>query len=116
MNKRQEYYYKNIPKYREYQNQRKERIRNVVEQLKELGCFYCDELDFCCLDFHHIEKKEFNIAFALSQGFGINKLVKEIEKCEILCSNCHRKKIYNKKTSLSACNRPEQVKTLVMGW
>ena len=41
------------------------------------------------LDFHHLQKKEFQIA-ALGKQFG-KRIAKEINKCVILCANCHRR-------------------------
>lgn len=45
------------------------------------------------LEFIHIKgKKSFNISFAKS----ISQAKKEIEKCEVICSNCHRVRTYNR--------------------
>ena len=59
----------------------------------KLKCTKCDENASECLDFHHKEsnKKDFTIANAVRDGWGIEKLVQEIEKCVVLCANCHRK-------------------------
>lgn len=40
-------------------------------------------------DFHHIDPqgKDFNISEALTSW---ERILPEIEKCELLCSNCHR--------------------------
>lgn len=56
-----------------------------------LKCSRCDEDDVSCLDFHHIESsaKEYKIKSALAAGG--KTLVKEMEKCVVLCANCHRK-------------------------
>jgi 5-methylcytosine-specific restriction endonuclease McrA len=69
------------------------RNNNIIDQIKQgQSCFYCDEFAPVCLDFHHIDKKDFNIGTARGTLFGLKTLIKEIEKCEIICSNCHRKK------------------------
>lgn len=55
-------------------------------------CAVCHESEQCCLDFHHIDKsdKEFNIAE--KRGSLSKKAIeKEINKCVVLCANCHRK-------------------------
>lgn len=48
------------------------------------------------LDFHHInpDDKEFSISSAISNPLAWNKLIKEVEKCVLLCSNCHRELHY----------------------
>ena len=41
------------------------------------------------MEFHHLGGKE----FILGRGFGIKSwetIKKELQKCELLCSNCHR--------------------------
>jgi hypothetical protein len=35
--------------------------------------------------------KKFNITEAAHQGISINQLELEIDKCDVLCCNCHRK-------------------------
>lgn len=56
------------------------------------GCRDCGEKHPACLEFHHRDpaQKAFNIAsvaFRLAQP----KLETEVAKCDVLCSNCHRK-------------------------
>jgi hypothetical protein len=42
------------------------------------------------MDFDHCknDKKKANVAQMMSAGLGVVK--KEIDKCELVCSNCHR--------------------------
>ena len=49
--------------------------------------------DVACLDFHHLRDKEFNIANEI-KNLSIDNLKKEIDKCIVLCANCHRKLHY----------------------
>jgi hypothetical protein len=42
------------------------------------------------LEFDHCSgKKDFNISTGLQLGFSLAVLKKEIEKCQVLCANCH---------------------------
>jgi hypothetical protein len=41
------------------------------------------------MDFDHIGSKEANISALMSRS-GLDRLVKEIAKCEVVCANCHR--------------------------
>lgn len=58
--------------------------------LLQSGCTKCDEKNPACLTFHHRDSttKEFGISTAKSNW---DKVLKEIEKCDILCFNCHMK-------------------------
>lgn len=55
------------------------------------------------LDFDHIDPKLKTkcIQQMVQSGYSLNKIIEEINKCQILCSNCHRTKtkkyIYEKK-------------------
>lgn len=69
------------------------RNNNVIDQIKwGQSCSCCSESAPVCLDFHHVDKKDFNIGTARGTLFGLMTLIREIEKCELICSNCHRKK------------------------
>lgn len=68
-----------------------ERTYNILEQIKELGCGRCPESDMRALLFHHINPKEKKFAISGRNTSGIEMLIKEIEKCELICANCHLK-------------------------
>jgi ribosomal protein L30E len=53
-------------------------------------CSLCGEKDPLCLDFHHIGEKTAKITKLVNNGV-ISKVQEEINKCIVLCSNCHRK-------------------------
>lgn len=75
------------------------RIRNIelrkqVWAYKEdKGCVECGEKDPRCLDFHHRDPttKSFNIAQGLSNKLSFPTLMLEIQKCDLMCRNCHVK-------------------------
>lgn len=66
-------------------------LKDKFQQLKSLlKCEICQEDEPICLDFHHLYGKD----FAISEQVGSvswENLLKELEKCIPLCSNCHRK-------------------------
>jgi hypothetical protein len=68
------------------------RYRRWIEEYKRQRlCERCGNADFRVLDFHHDDfgEKDFNVAdFRYKVGF--KKLKKEVEKCSLLCANCHR--------------------------
>ena len=59
------------------------------------GCILYDESHISCLEFHHRDQfdKEFNIYEALRNGWGKKRILEEVNKCDVLCANCHRKYI-----------------------
>ncbi len=59
-------------------------------------CIRCGEADPACLDFHHLDQasKEMAIGQMVTYGYSREKIRAEMEKCSILCSNCHRKEHY----------------------
>ncbi len=67
-------------------------VREYASTLKVEGCIVCGEKEISCLDFHHKDptQKEYNIANMFHTGNRKN-IEEEVEKCVILCANCHRK-------------------------
>lgn len=63
---------------------------------KDLFCVKCNENHPACLDFHHLngQEKDNPIANMISEGYSIENITKEINKCIILCRNCHAKVHY----------------------
>jgi hypothetical protein len=61
-----------------------------VDDIKlESGCLHCGYKEHACaLEFHHEGNKDFDVAGRKNRSW--EAIIKEIEKCIILCSNCHR--------------------------
>ena len=69
--------------------------KDYIEFKKTLECNRCGYDDHRALEFHHHKAdKEFNISEKFYQ-LSWENLKKEIDKCEVLCSNCHRIEHYN---------------------
>ena len=66
----------------------------------KLKCSKCSESHISCLDFHHLNPdiKEINISMAANQR-SIEHIKEEMDKCIVLCSNCHRKLHWNEKNN-----------------
>lgn len=96
--KNREYQKKHYENNREYHliknDKRQQKIKEWLESYKKsVKCESCPENHFATLDFHHIDpdEKDLEISKTLKQGWGIARIQKEIAKCQVLCSNCHRK-------------------------
>ena len=67
--------------------------KNLVNEIKlDIGCAKCGEKRPYMLDFHHKDPsiKDTTIARLTSNRNNIEDIQKEIDKCIVLCSNCHR--------------------------
>ena len=81
-----------LTQYRQVANKRVKRKRDVVEKYKiEKGCAKCGYKKLgVVLEFHHIDKntKEKSIGNMIIGK--LHKTIEEIDKCIVLCSNCHQ--------------------------
>ena len=61
----------------------------IVEFLKKSKCVDCQNSDWRVLEFDHRDRKtkSFNIADSVSNS--IEHIQKEIDKCDVVCANCH---------------------------
>lgn len=94
---KRQHYQQNKKSYADLQQRVRDGIKQFVLELKSgKECVRCGEDHIACLDFHHKDenKKEFGIADAVTDKVSKKRILKEIQKCEILCANCHRKEHY----------------------
>lgn len=86
-----EHYRRNADRIKDRNRSYKASIRSWMRDLKSsLVCQRCGADHPAVLDFHHVDGKEFSISEAVCLGFSIETIKQEIDKCEVLCSNCHR--------------------------
>ena len=64
--------------------------QNVIDYLRSHPCIDCGETNLLTLDFDHREDKEENVAKLIWQVASWKRIQKEISKCDVRCSNCHR--------------------------
>lgn len=85
-----------------YTNVRRFRLKNWMINYKGGECADCNvkNLDISCYDFHHLDpsQKDFALSRLNSARISKEKVVKELDKCVLLCSNCHRVKHSNYKS------------------
>lgn len=94
----QKWLLKNKQKHHENTAKRKKRVisenkRNIITYLKEHPCIICGEKDIIVLEFDHRDRetKSFDVGHGIWQKQW-KYIEKEIEKCDVLCCNCHRRK------------------------
>ena len=69
-----------------------ENKRFIFDHLNTHACVDCGESDPRVLEFDHQGDKEHNVSDLLSGGYSKQSIQKEIDKCEVRCANCHRRK------------------------
>ena len=79
-----------------------ERVRQAKKAIiaaykSEYGCCICGEKDSIVLEFHHKDNDSKNPVLKRRHGnrslwtLGWTDMFKEIEKCDVMCANCHRR-------------------------
>lgn len=75
-------------------NKTRAKVLQFLRKYKQrAGCRLCGENSSAdVLDFHHIHPgaKKMSIT-EMARSTGLFNILEEIEKCVVLCSNCHRK-------------------------
>lgn len=70
---------------------RRYRIKQRAVEYKGQKCEHCGYSEhLAALQFHHIDPTEKDFAISSIQGsYSWERMVKELDKCELLCANCH---------------------------
>ena len=85
------WYAKNKKRRRELNREYQDTIRKIIAEAKAQGCTVCG-YNKCedALDFHHSSGiKDLEISQFVVSG-NKRKLMEELKKCIVVCSNCHR--------------------------
>lgn len=72
---------------------REEYVKLVVNHLKKHPCASCGEADLAVLEFDHIKGRKHMAVSSMARKYcALSKVKREIQKCQVLCANCHRRK------------------------
>jgi hypothetical protein len=100
--------------------ERKAAIYQYVQNMKsQLRCADCGQRHPATLQFHHLnlEEKVFNISDAARHGTSLDRIEKEMQKCIVLCANCHAIRHYHmrnrNRTSPGIAGELEQLNALL---
>jgi len=55
-------------------------------------CIHCGNTDIHVLQFHHINPNDKEFHISASKTMHLDALLREVEKCELICGNCHSEK------------------------
>jgi hypothetical protein len=78
-----------------------ERTSLLIEFFRTHRCVDCGERDPVVLEFDHLRDKLFAVGTALTSR-SWQSVLEEIEKCEVVCANCHRRRTARRRGSLRA--------------
>ena len=88
-----QYYRDHAERFQAYVKKRWHERTEIIQQLKTgMSCTRCGNDDIRVLDFHHLDRttKEASVSDMIRRGWGKDRIIQEIAKCEVLCANCHR--------------------------
>ena len=78
-----------------------ERTTYLIKFFETHACVDCGERDPVVLEFDHLRDKSFAIGPELSRR-SWQSILDEMEKCEVVCANCHRRRTAQRRGSLRA--------------
>jgi hypothetical protein len=80
-----------------HKKNRRQEHKKIIDDIRSKGCCECGETHPAVLDFHHIDPSDKDFVIAKYSEYGLETLLKELNKCIVICSNCHRKMHWNEK-------------------
>lgn len=92
------HYQQNKQYYKDKANNHKKKLRKAANSAKNAPCMDCEKKwPTYVMDFDHRDpkKKSFTISNAIiKSNVSVDRLLEEILKCDVVCSNCHRIRTY----------------------
>ncbi len=76
------------------QEQRKLNQANLKRYLSTKACSDCKTSDWRVLEFDHLRDKKYGISQMMDRSW--ESILTEVQKCEIVCKNCHAIRTYER--------------------
>lgn len=90
----------NKQRYQRTKITRKEHSEKIRDIKDNVPCTDCGvPYPHYVLEFDHLSNKVANVS-DMAGKFGWDKIQEEINKCEIVCSNCHKERTYNRRNGV----------------
>ena len=78
----------------------------LKDHLQKHPCLDCGEPDIVVLDFDHVQgEKIAAVTRMANQPCGLEALQQEMDKCEIRCANCHRRRTHERRQQAEIAQR-----------
>jgi hypothetical protein len=83
-------------------NQRLLDFRTRINELKSMPCLDCGEcFESVAMDFDHVRGTKFK-SIASLWSYSWDFVLQEIQKCDLVCANCHRLRTVNRMAAVAA--------------
>lgn len=82
-------------------------VEYVLKQIKDrygTSCSICGyNKNYAALEFHHtnMKSKEFSPAVLIYSSYDLEQIFKELDKCVLVCANCHREIHYPEQNNIN---------------
>lgn len=75
----------------EHEAKQRKELRQWLDNLKSAPCTDCNRsFPPICMDWDHVRGKRSDVSYLVSRLRPKDVILREIAKCELVCSNCHR--------------------------
>lgn len=89
---------RNRASYRDAKKTSQRELREIVKKAKDVPCIDCGKTyPPYVMDFDHRRGVKVAKVSALVYANSVRLLLEEIEKCDVVCANCHRERTFGKK-------------------
>lgn len=84
---------------KEFSKKYRKRLKATVSEIKAVPCADCGvAYPPCVMEFDHIAGiKQYDIGYMVSCGLPLQRVMDEIQKCEVVCANCHRLRTWSRR-------------------
>lgn len=108
----QKHYDNNRGYYIDKAKRRKELIRDFIREAKNKPCADCGGIfPYYVMQFDHVRgEKLLNIGNVSSRGLSMPKLKNEINKCDVVCANCHAIRTHERMKIINGDNMEKKKK------
>ena len=79
--------------YSDLAKKRRYKTKKQYDEIKSKAkCEICGFSDWRALQYHHVDRdnKTIEVSNMINRGFAIEKIKKEMAKCQCICANCHQ--------------------------
>jgi hypothetical protein len=96
------YYERNKSEFVRRSKARKTKIKNILIKAKSKPCADCHvQYDYWIMQFDHLRDKAFTLGKSAANK-GISQILEEIQKCDVVCANCHADRTHKRRRRTTA--------------